>query len=374
MRTASIRNGSVQESVNHSNEHNVQLYVDDRHLNDVLSEYIGRALAAGERGVVVATSNHRRELSRRLLTQKFDLKKLTRQGQCVMLDAAEILSLFMARGHIDEQLFPSGVKTVFERVNQFNQGTTQQTRIFGEIVGLLWAAGKPEDAIRFETLWNCVAKDQSFSTLCAYPMMGFYNERDLELFVRICGEHSRLFLSNKVYNDAAPTAAPGPPDDSDFRKDLASHEADLRFQLLVEAAKERAVFMIDLDGRISSWNPGAESIHGYAANEVVGRRLSFLDNEEDRPHDGFASKLAAAIHKGPVEEEYWRTRKDGSRFLATFTISPATNESGKLIGFSETVRLSRKIQNIDEPESFLKRTCRTLFSRRRSVHPQTPDV
>jgi PAS domain S-box-containing protein len=370
MRTTSIRNDSTQGPLNHSNGHNVQLYVDDRHLNDVLSEYIGRALAAGERGVVVATSNHRRELSRRLLTQGFDLKKLTSQGQCVMLDAAEILSLFMARGHIDEQLFPSGVKAVFERVNEFDQGATHYTRIFGEIVGLLWAAGKPEDAIRFETLWNHVSDDHSFSTLCAYPMMGFYSERDLELFVRICGEHSRLFLSNKVYSDVAPSGAEALPDLPTFQKDkdMVSQEAKLRFQLLVEAAKERAVYMIDLDGKISTWNSGAESIHGYAASEVLGRRLCFLDNEEDGPRSKLKSKLAAAIQKGSVAEEYWRTRKDGSRFLATFTIAPATNESGELIGFSETVRLSRRMQRVDETESFLKRACRTILFTRGTFH------
>jgi PAS domain S-box-containing protein len=371
MSTTSIGSSSPREPISHANEHNVQLYVDDRHLINVLDRYIGGALAAGERGIVVATPNHRRELSKRLLIQGFDLESLTRQGQYVMFDAAETLGLFMAKGHIDEHMFYPGVKTVFERVNQFSNGADFQNFIFGEMVALLWAAGKPEDAIRFENLWNQLAKSVPFSLLCAYPIMGFYSESELELFVRVCGEHSRLSLSDKLYSDNGHSpAAQMPADRRDFQKDLISHEAELRFQLLVEAARERAVFMIDLDGKISTWNPGAESMHGYTAKEVIGRRASFLDNEEDSPYDKFKSKFATAIERGSFEEECWRTRKDGSSFLATFTITTARNESGDLIGFAETIRLSRKIQWGNEPEPSHKRTCRTILLRRKSSSAQ----
>jgi PAS domain S-box-containing protein len=369
MSNTSIWSGSTQGPLNHAKGHSVQLYVDDRHLINVSARYIARALAAGERGVVVATPAHRRGLSTRLLTLGFDLETLTKQGRFITLDAADTLNLFMAGGHVDELLFPSAVKTVFERVQELSRGAAQPIRIFGELVGLLWAAGKAEDAIHFETLWNRLENDDSFSTLCAYPIMGFYNEKELELFVRICAEHSGLFLSGNVHCDLGPLSDQAQADPLEFQEELISQEAALRFQLLVEAVRERAAFMIDLDGRIVTWNSGAEWIHGYAASEVIGRRMSFLDNEDDSPQSRFKSKLATAIQKGSFKEECWRTRKDGSRFLATFTIAPARNESGDLMGFSETIRLSKTIQWVEEPEPLQNRTCRTILLRRRSSRP-----
>jgi PAS domain S-box-containing protein len=364
MSTSTSSSGSRREFLNYGNEHNVQLYVDDSHLIDVMSKYIGRALAAGERGVVVATSNHRRDLSRQLANQGFDVKRLTRQGQYVTFDAAETLSLFMAKGHIDEQLFYPAAETMFERLTQSSEEAAPRNCFFGEMVALLWAAGKPEEAIRLERLWNRLAESHSFSLVCAYPIMGFYSEMELELFIRACAEHSRLSLSDKLYSDVGPSLATQlASDPEDFQKHLISRETELRFQLLVEAVKERAVFMIDLEGKISTWNPGAEAMHGYAANEVLGQSASFLDDEENS-YDKLRSKFATAIQKGFVEEEYWRTRKDGSRFLATFTITPARNKSGDLTGFAETIRLSRN-EPIDELEPIRTRTCRTALLRRK---------
>jgi PAS domain S-box-containing protein len=365
MGTINTSSGSRPEPRSHKNEHNVQLYVDDSHLIEVMSKYIGNALAGGERGVVVATSSHRRELSKQLASQGFDLKRLTRQGQYVTFDAAETLSLFTTQGRIDEQLFYPAAKTVFERLNQGSEEPTARNYIFGEMVALLWAAGKPEEAIRLERLWNRLAESYPFSLVCAYPIMGFYSETDIELFVRTCGEHSRVSLSDKLYSDVDPSLSTQlGSDHGKFRRDLISHEAALRFQLLVEAIKDYAVFMIDLEGKISTWNPGAEAMHGYPANEVLGRHASFLDNEENS-YDRFGSKIATAISKGLFREECWRKRKDGSKFLATFTLTPARNESGDLIGFAETVRVSREAPG-GEPEPFQKRTCLTTLLRRKS--------
>jgi PAS domain S-box-containing protein len=331
---------SPTEVFHNASEHNVQLYADDRHLIDMAGQYIGRALSAGARGIVVATQNHRDELSKRLLAQGFDLASLATKAQYMMFDAAELLSLFMAGGHIDERLFASGAKAVFERVNQFGDGGTSRICIFGEMVALLWAAGKLEDAILFERLWNQLAVSHTFTLLCAYPIMGFYSESDLELFLRICGEHSRISLSGKLYLDTDPESFTRfPPDDRASQKDLICHETHLRFQLLIKALKERSVFMTDLEGKIRTWNSGAESMYGYAAREVLGRHVSFLDNEEDNPDNRYKVRLATALQEGSFEERYWRTRKNGSRFFATFTITPAKNESGKIVGFAEATCL-----------------------------------
>jgi PAS domain S-box-containing protein len=337
MSASGTTNNFPPEPFTHAEEHSVQLYVDDCSLVNVLSRYIGRALAAGERGVVVATPNHRDGLSQQLRAQGFDLESLTRQGLYMTFDAADTLSSFMADGHIDDQLFCTGARTLLERINRPNEKPPTRTYVFGEAVALLWAAGKPEDAIRFEALWNRVVNGQPVSTLCAYPIMGFYSESDIEMFLRVCSEHWRVALSDKTYSD---TPRSSRTDHQRFQDDLIAREAELRFKQLVEAVKERSVFMMDLDGKIITWNPGAESMHGYAANEVIGRHVSFLDDKEEGK---FASRLATAVERGSFEDENWRVRKNGSKFFATITISPARNESGNLIGFAETVRFSTKI-------------------------------
>jgi PAS domain S-box-containing protein len=344
MSISSSHGSALPHPLNHGHKHNVQLYVDDRHLVDVMGRYIGRSLAAGERGVVVATPKHRDGLTQQLVQQGFDLEGLTRQGRYTEFDAADTLSLFMAGGHIDDQHFHAGAQALLDEINRSGEDGPPGTRtcLFGEAVGLLWAAGKPEDALRFETLWNRVAEGEPISVLCAYPIMGFYSENDIEMFLRICSEHLQVSLSDKAHSDIALRANFKLRQDHP-REDLTFHEAQLRFQQLVDAVKERSVFMIDTEGKISTWNTGAESIHGYAANEVIGRHISFLDEEENRSHETFKSKLATAVKRGSFVDECWRTRKDGSRFFATITITPARNESGDLIGYAETTRLSRTI-------------------------------
>jgi PAS domain S-box-containing protein len=367
MNNLSQLGSSPMQQSERSNQHSVQIYADDRHLISVLNRYIGHALAAGKRTIVVATPPHRRELSIRLLDQGLDLGALAKQGLYVIVDAAELLASFMVKGLVDERLFYSSITAIFDQPFSPAGNTPLNTAIFGEMVALLWAAGKPEEAIRLERYWNDLARIRSFSLLCAYPLMGFFSETDVELFVRACGEHCCVSLSDKCFDDCGLEQATQPQSFTvESPKDLISRERELRFWLLTEAARECSVFMIGLDGRISTWNTGAESMHGYTASEVVGKHASFLDGDEDGWHDKFALKFAAAIQKGSFEEEYWRTHKDGSRFLATVTINPARNASEDLIGFSETIHISRKISWGNGPETLTKRTCRTTKLRRNS--------
>jgi PAS domain S-box-containing protein len=366
-----ISGGPPVEQPTRSHKHIVQLYADDRHLVSVLSTYIGRALTAGGRTIVVATFAHRSELSVQLLNQGFDLENLARQGLYIIVDAAELLARFTVKGLIDERLFYSSIAAIFDRPLLWSGDVSPNTTIFGEMVALLWAAGKPEEAIRLERCWNKPANIRSFSLLCAYPIMGFFSETDVELFVRACGEHGCVSLSDKDYCDCNLELTFKPqPLDHEFPTDLMLKERELRFWLLTEAARERSVFMTDMEGRISTWNIGAELMHGYAAGEVVGRHVSFLDGEEDSPHDKLKLKCTTAIQKGWFEEECWRTRKDGSRFLATLAITPARNASGDLIGFAETVHYSTKTSRLNEPEIFGKRACRTTMLRRSRFFPR----
>jgi PAS domain S-box-containing protein len=120
-------------------------------------------------------------------------------------------------------------------------------------------------------------------------------------------------------------------------------ESDLRrseehFRRLVSAVGEYAIFMLDVDGTVESWNVGAERIKGYAAHEIIGRSFETFYPEEDRATGHPRRNLANALRTGSHAEEGWRVRKDGTRFWASVVISPVYDEAGHHVGFAKVTR------------------------------------
>ena len=115
----------------------------------------------------------------------------------------------------------------------------------------------------------------------------------------------------------------------------ASEERQLA--LLVSNAVDYAIFVLDTDGHVLTWNVGAERMKGYARDEIVGRHFSVFYPEEDVARDHPAEELRLAAAHGRYEEEGWRVRKDGSRFWANVVIS-AIREDGELVGFGKVSR------------------------------------
>src|SRR4051794_16004747 len=108
------------------------------------------------------------------------------------------------------------------------------------------------------------------------------------------------------------------------------HRAEERFRLLVESVKDYAIFMLDPNGCVISWNAGAERIKGYRPAEILGKHFSLFYPKEDLEQQKPARELELAIAEGCVEDEGWRLRKDGTRFWASVVITalrdPVTNE------------------------------------------------
>ncbi|HVW94050.1 MAG TPA: PAS domain S-box protein [Devosia sp.] len=113
---------------------------------------------------------------------------------------------------------------------------------------------------------------------------------------------------------------------------------EARYKLLVHALTDYAVFMLDANGYVASWNAGAERIKGYTAEEILGRHFSRFYTEEDRASGLPARALATAAAEGRFELEGWRVRKDGSRFWANVVIDPVRDETGELVGFAKVTR------------------------------------
>ena len=112
----------------------------------------------------------------------------------------------------------------------------------------------------------------------------------------------------------------------------------LLYGLLVEQAKDYALFLLDREGRIMSWNAGAQRLKGYTAEEIIGRHFSVFYLREAVESGWPQHELKAATAEGRFEDEGWRVRKDGSRFWANVVITALRDEEGKLLAFSKITR------------------------------------
>jgi PAS domain S-box-containing protein len=120
--------------------------------------------------------------------------------------------------------------------------------------------------------------------------------------------------------------------------ETALRNSEENFRLLVSAVQDYAIFMLDLEGCISTWNEGAERIKGYTADEVMGRHFSLFYIDEDRVAGLPENELAIARARGHCEVEGWRLRRDGSRFLANVVLTPLRDDNGALRGFGQVTR------------------------------------
>ncbi|GAA3814801.1 PAS domain S-box protein [Nocardioides panacisoli] len=114
--------------------------------------------------------------------------------------------------------------------------------------------------------------------------------------------------------------------------------SEQRFRLLVETVQDYAIFMLDPDGHIASWNAGAQRIKGWTADEIVGKHFRNFYPEEKQLERHPEHELELAIRDGHYEEEGWRVRKDGSTFWAQVTITAVRDATGELIGFAKVTR------------------------------------
>lgn len=109
-------------------------------------------------------------------------------------------------------------------------------------------------------------------------------------------------------------------------------------QLLLQSIRDYAIFRLDPEGYIASWNEGAKRIKGYSAAEIIGKHFSIFYTNADIASKKPEKELKIAINEGKYEEEGWRLRKDGSRFWANVIISATYNEKGNHIGFAKVTR------------------------------------
>jgi PAS domain S-box-containing protein len=132
---------------------------------------------------------------------------------------------------------------------------------------------------------------------------------------------------------------------------------EFRLQLLLQSIKDYAIYMLDVNGHVSSWNTGAERFKGYTADEIIGQHFSRFYTPEDRERGMPALALQTAIDHGKFEAEGWRVRKDGSRFWTSVVIDPVYDHSGAHIGFA---KITRDITERRQAQEEIERTRHAL--------------
>jgi len=169
-------------------EHAVQIYRDDRILLDSLEGFVGTGLRSGESVIVVATASHLHELEKRLRGGWLDLDRFRWEDRYIAVLAQETLDRFMVNGMPDEERFNRVANEVIARA----RGGGRRLRAFGEMVGVLWAEGKKDAALRLEYLWTQLQKRERFPLFCGYARAHLrlgHLESDI---TSICAAHTRI--------------------------------------------------------------------------------------------------------------------------------------------------------------------------------------
>jgi hypothetical protein len=171
-----------------SASHFVQFYGEDSFLVRNVAYLTSKALEIGESSVLIATRSHLNAIEKRLTEEGVDSDGLRKSGRYVALDAAETLARFLVNGEPDPLKFDHVVgATVRQAAERSGNGFVFA---FGEMVALLYADQRAQASVRLEQMWNSLARKHRFSLYCAYPLVNFENNPDVNALLQICAEHA----------------------------------------------------------------------------------------------------------------------------------------------------------------------------------------
>jgi PAS domain S-box-containing protein len=174
--------------------------------------------------------------------------------------------------------------------------------------------------------------------------------RDTEVQRRF-GQTKAVLILGTVLGVLIAVAAGWSVQRENLRRELAKEalrDSEEKYRTLLDGVQDYAIFTLDPQGKVASWNSGAERIKGYRADEIIGQNFSCFYPQNDIDQGKPEEELQIAATTGRSEIEHWRVRKDGSRFWANVVITAARDSSGNLLGFSE---ISRNITERKETEA-----------------------
>jgi MEDS: MEthanogen/methylotroph, DcmR Sensory domain len=167
-------------------EHAVLFYRDSGELADQASEYLAGAVRGGGTAIVIAGQAHRLLISQQLERRGVALAMASANGRYAEIDACDALDRFLLAGWPDTARFWRVISPLVRRA----AGRGQPVRVFGEMVAMLWDAGRPGAAIELEALWNELGSQYSFSLLCAYPAESVTGSQHADALTEVCRLHT----------------------------------------------------------------------------------------------------------------------------------------------------------------------------------------
>ena len=182
----------MSRTTDHQQRHAVHFYEGSASLCRIVSGFLAGGLRAGQPAIIIATPQHREDILSNLRTHSINVEQARRVGELVVLDVDDTLGAFMLDGTPDAALFDTYMSTILTQVMRVRPRAT--IRAYGEMVDVLWKAGRCEAAIKLETRWNALASKHPFSLLCGYSIGQFYKQPDF--FTHVCGQHDAVIDSD----------------------------------------------------------------------------------------------------------------------------------------------------------------------------------
>jgi CheY-like chemotaxis protein len=180
-----------KKTLGHS--HEVEFYSKEASFLARCTRFIGAALANGDATIVILTSSHRKSLRQRLESEGCHVGEAIERGRYFALEPADVFSKLLEDGKLDADRFLRAAGDLIATALNSATGKHPRVAVCGECAALLHAAGKTEDAVEMEQLWNELARIYNVDSLCGYPIEGFRNEEQGPILQRICAEHTAIY-------------------------------------------------------------------------------------------------------------------------------------------------------------------------------------
>ena len=283
--------------------HTVHFYEHQSAFLDNLSDFVSKALGAGNALVVVITKAHQQGLSDRLEKTGLDLQLASSEDRFITLNAEKTLAQFMVEGWPDKTLLCEVSEPVLLRAKAAAQRSSGTVVVFGEMVALLSEQGKHDAAIHLEELWDDLRRDHSLILRCAYPLACFVTESGHNVFHRICARHDHVIPSESytsLYNEndrmrmicllqqkasLMQASVEGRESEIAQRKqaELKLRQAEQLAEQVLESSLD-CMKLLDLEGHLEYMSPiGQKVLEIDDVGQILGKRWMDFWKKEDQP-------------------------------------------------------------------------------------------
>ena len=335
----------------------------EEQLNAVVP-FIKLGLDRGEKCIYVVDDNTSKVVIEAMQKDGIETDSVIKSGALNILTKQEA---YLQQGHFDPDWMIQFLKeaTDLAKSDGFNA-----LRVTGEMTWYLGGDIRLENLIEYEAKLNYFFQENDALAICQYNSNRFSSE----ILLNIIETHPIVIYGDLVCKNTyyIPPDEFLKPDQSDLKVkrmlgnlieykqvELKHKESEERNRLLVRSVSDYAIFMITPEGIVSSWNEGVQRIKGYSSDEIIGKHISIFYPEKDLKKGKVEYELKKAREDGKCEDEGWRIKKDGSRFMAKVIITALYDDNRKLYGYA---KVTSDITERKKAEDVLRQKVQELTS------------